>query len=82
MRYLTMVRLSHAAGQLASSRFSLDEIAVMAGYASDASLSKAFKREYGQAPGAYRANARRPPSISAVKTSPAAASAKASRLTS
>lgn len=64
MRYLAKLRLTHAAGHLATGRLSLLEIAVMTGYASDAALSKAFKREFGQAPGAYRASARRPPTIS------------------
>jgi len=64
MRYLAKVRLSQAAGHLATGRLSLLEIAVRTGYASDAALSKAFKREFGQAPGAYPASARRPPAIS------------------
>jgi AraC-like DNA-binding protein len=63
IRYLTKVRLSHAAGQLATGRLSMYEIARETGYQSDATLSRAFKREFGQAPGAYRERARRTPVI-------------------
>jgi transcriptional regulator GlxA family with amidase domain len=42
---------------------SIQEIARLTGYQNDAALSKAFKREFGQAPGAYRDRARRPPVI-------------------
>jgi len=54
IRYLAKVRLGHAAGYLATSDLSLEAIAVRTGYASNASLSKAFKREFGVSPGAYR----------------------------
>jgi AraC-like DNA-binding protein len=64
MRYLAKVRLSHAAGYLATSNLSLYEIARLTGYENDASLSRAFRREFGQAPGAYRNSSRRPPAIS------------------
>jgi AraC-like DNA-binding protein len=63
MRYLARVRLGHAAGYLATSRLSLYEIARRTGYDNDAAFSKAFKREFGQPPGAYRASARKPPAI-------------------
>jgi AraC-like DNA-binding protein len=63
MRYLTKLRLSRAAGYLAAGYLSIQEIAVLAGYQNDATLSKAFKREFGQAPGAYRNRARQPPVI-------------------
>lgn len=66
MRYLTKLRLSRAAGYLATGRLSIQEIAALAGYQSDAALSKAFKREFGEAPGAYRQRARRPPVIEIV----------------
>jgi AraC-like DNA-binding protein/mannose-6-phosphate isomerase-like protein (cupin superfamily) len=63
MRYLTKLRLSQAAAYLATGHLSIQEIAGLAGYQSDATLSKAFKREFGQAPGAYRDRARQPPVI-------------------
>jgi AraC-like DNA-binding protein len=55
MRYLTKVRLGQAAGHLTTSDLSLEAIARRTGYATNASLSKAFKREFGISPGAYRA---------------------------
>jgi AraC-like DNA-binding protein len=63
MRYLRKLRLSQAAGYLATGHLSIQEIAGLTGYQNDATLSKAFKREFGQAPGAYRDRARRPPVI-------------------
>ena len=63
MRYVTKARLSLAAGYLATSRISIYEIAVLAGYNDEASLSKAFRREFGQPPGEYRSASRRPPPI-------------------
>jgi AraC-like DNA-binding protein len=63
MRYLTKVRLTQAAGYLAKGHLSIQEIAALTGYQNDATLSKAFKREFGQPPGAYRDRARRPPEI-------------------
>jgi AraC-like DNA-binding protein len=64
MRYLTKLRLSQAAGHLATGRLSIYEIARLTGYDNDASLSRAFKREFGVPPGAYRETARRAPAIS------------------
>jgi AraC-like DNA-binding protein len=60
MRYLTQTRLTQAAGYLATSDRTLQEIAKLCGYDTDAALSKAFKREYGMSPGEYRTS-RRPP---------------------
>jgi AraC-like DNA-binding protein len=54
MRHLTKVRLGQAAGYLATTNLSLDAIARRTGYGNNAALSKAFKREFGVAPGAYR----------------------------
>jgi AraC-like DNA-binding protein len=54
MRYLAKVRLSQAAGYLRTADLSLDTIANRTGYGNNASLSKAFKRELGISPGAYR----------------------------
>jgi transcriptional regulator GlxA family with amidase domain len=44
-----------AAGHLTTSDLSLEAIARRTGYATNASLSKAFKREFGISPGGYRA---------------------------
>jgi AraC-like DNA-binding protein len=54
IRYLAKVRLGRAAGYLGTAGLSLDAIAVRTGYGNNASLSKAFKREFGVSPGAYR----------------------------
>jgi AraC-like DNA-binding protein len=54
MRYLAKVRLSQAAGYLRTADLSIDTIAMRTGYGNNASLSKAFKRELGISPGAYR----------------------------
>ncbi len=54
MRHLARVRLSMAAGHLATSGDSIDQIARLVGYDNQASLSKAFKREFGISPGQYR----------------------------
>jgi AraC-like DNA-binding protein len=54
MRYLTRYRLARAADYLRTSSESLFGIALQTGYASDVSLSKAFKRYFGMAPGDYR----------------------------
>lgn len=63
MHYLTRIRVGQAAGYLATTRLSLSEIAHLTGYGSDAALSKAFRREVGQTPGAYRADSSHPPAI-------------------
>ena len=63
MRYLTRSRLTQAAGYLATSDRTLDDIARRCGYDSGAALSKAFKREHAMTPGAYRAAASRQPVI-------------------
>lgn len=57
MRHLARVRLSMAAGHLATTNASIHQIARLAGYDSEASLSKAFKREFGIPPGRYRTRA-------------------------
>jgi AraC-like DNA-binding protein len=54
MSYLTRVRLGYAAGYLSATDKTVREIARMVGYESEASLSKAFRREFGRAPGEYR----------------------------
>lgn len=54
MRYLARIRLGQAAGYLATTGLSVEAIARRTGYGTSASLSKAFKREFGTAPGQYR----------------------------
>jgi AraC-like DNA-binding protein len=54
MRHLAMIRLGQAAGYLTTTRLSVEAIARRTGYGTDASLSKAFKREFGVSPGQYR----------------------------
>ena len=54
MSYLTRVRLGYAAGYLSATDKTVREIARMVGYESEASLSKAFGRAFGRAPGEYR----------------------------
>jgi AraC-like DNA-binding protein len=54
MRHLAKVRLGQAAGYLTTASLSIEAIAARTGYASSASLSKAFKREFGVSPGLYR----------------------------
>ena len=50
MRFLAERRLVVARGLLDTSSMSLDQIAGEVGYASGFSLSKAFKRQYGESP--------------------------------
>jgi AraC-like DNA-binding protein len=54
LRYLTRWRLTKAAAELRSGTGKLTEIARLVGYDSEVALSKAFKRTFGVAPGAYR----------------------------
>lgn len=54
MRFLADYRLARAADFLRSTPATLFEIAHDTGYESEASLSRAFRRAFGVAPGAYR----------------------------
>ena len=63
MHYLTRVRLAYAAGLLATTRHSHYEIAHLTGYATEAALAKAFKRERGETLGAHRGAARGTPRV-------------------
>ncbi|MFG3498758.1 AraC family transcriptional regulator [Streptomyces sp. NPDC047928] len=54
MTYLTRWRMTTAARLLRESDVPLSEIAARTGYSSEYAFAKAFKREYGQAPGGYR----------------------------
>jgi len=65
IQHLAKVRLSQAAAYLTTTDLTLDAIAVRTGYASNASLSKAFKRHFGVSPGSYRETNRGPVSEAA-----------------
>ncbi|MFF7813635.1 AraC family transcriptional regulator [Streptomyces sp. NPDC007945] len=54
MTYLTRWRMTTAARLLRESDAPLSEVAARTGYGSEYAFAKAFKREYGQAPGGYR----------------------------
>ncbi|MFE3324964.1 cupin domain-containing protein [Streptomyces sp. NPDC059176] len=58
MAYLTRWRMTTAAQLLRESEAPLTTVAARTGYGSEYALAKAFKREYGQAPGGYRRQAR------------------------
>lgn len=57
LAYLTRWRMVKAGHLLRRDGLSLGEVAAKVGYESEAAFSKAFKREMGQAPGAWRAAA-------------------------
>ncbi|HJZ74489.1 MAG TPA: AraC family transcriptional regulator [Vicinamibacterales bacterium] len=52
--YLTRCRMNKATGLLASSHVPLAQIAARVGYESEASFARAFKRDIGMSPAAYR----------------------------
>ena len=54
MRHLAKIRLGQAAWYLTTTSLSVEAIARRTGYGTGASLSKAFKREFGTSPGQYR----------------------------
>ena len=54
MRHLAKIRLGQAAGYLTTTSLSVEAIARRTGYGTNASLSKAFKRELGSSPGHFR----------------------------
>lgn len=58
MQYLTRWRMQIASGMLRETNGKLIEIALACGYESEAAFSRAFKREVGAAPGAWRARRR------------------------
>jgi len=60
MRYVGRVRLARAATLLRAQAAPLKEVAAAVGYDSEVTLSKAFKRQYGMAPGVYRHTDRSP----------------------
>jgi len=60
MRHLTRYRMARAAEYLRGTQAGIREIARLTGYDSEVSVTKAFRRQFGVAPGAYRkANAAR-----------------------
>ena len=54
MTYLARLRLGHAAGYLSTTDKTVQQIARMVGYDNESSLSKAFRRAFGLAPGEFR----------------------------
>ncbi|MGE5176375.1 MAG: AraC family transcriptional regulator [Hyphomicrobiales bacterium] len=54
MQYLTRWRMQLAAGMLRDTAAKVVEVALEVGYESEAAFSRAFKREVGMAPGAWR----------------------------
>ena len=54
LRYLTELRMALAASLLESADASLAEVALRVGYTSEFAFSRAFKRQYGVAPGVFR----------------------------
>ena len=55
MSYVRRTRLATAATLLQRTNLTLGDVARRSGYASEASLSRAFRRSFGVSPGAYRA---------------------------
>jgi AraC-like DNA-binding protein len=58
LNYLKRWRMQLTAALLRNDDYALQKIAAHVGYESDAALSKAFKQEFGTAPGAYRQRVR------------------------
>ncbi|MEV0442417.1 AraC family transcriptional regulator [Streptomyces spectabilis] len=58
MAYVTRWRMTTAAQLLRESQVPLTTVAARTGYGSEYAFAKAFKREYGQAPGGYRRRSR------------------------
>ncbi len=76
MRSLTHYRMVRAAEYLRATRAGIREIARLTGYDSEVSVTKAFRRQYGTSPGAYRrSNATAPTAMSADTTAGRAGSA-------
>ena len=61
MQYLTQWRMQLAAGLLRDTTAKVIDVALRIGYDSEAAFSRAFKREVGVAPGAWRRGRRGPP---------------------
>jgi AraC family transcriptional regulator, alkane utilization regulator len=69
MQYITRVRLTKAAALLRTHSPTLVEVAISVGYDSEVAFSKAFKRYFGIAPGAYRQGRRKPIGVGTSKNS-------------
>ena len=54
MQYLTYWRMQLAAQRLRESREAIAQIGYAVGYESEAAFSRAFKREFGDSPAAWR----------------------------
>lgn len=54
MQYLTEWRMHKARALLETSRSSMGDIAEQCGYQSESSFSRAFKKQFGRSPGAFR----------------------------
>jgi AraC-like DNA-binding protein len=54
MQHLTRYRMTRAAEYLRDTKVGIREIARLTGYDSEVSISKAFRRQFGVAPGVYR----------------------------
>jgi AraC family transcriptional regulator len=57
-RYLTRLRLHHAAGLLRNTRLSVQQIAMTCGYTSASRFAAAFRQQYGLTPAGYRRQGR------------------------
>jgi AraC-like DNA-binding protein len=68
MHYLTRWRTSLAASRLRESNVSIIRVATEVGYESEAAFNRAFKREFGLPPAAWRKQARRTATLSAPHT--------------
>jgi AraC-like DNA-binding protein len=54
MRYVTLLRMRHAAALLASDSYSVEDVARQVGYENAFAFSTAFKRLMGDSPTGYR----------------------------
>lgn len=70
MQYLTRLRLCLAARALRGGREAIARVALRSGYDSEAAFNRAFKREYGLPPAAWRKAALRPSGRTATPAAP------------
>jgi transcriptional regulator GlxA family with amidase domain len=69
MQHLTRYRMARAAEYLRGTDAGVREIAHLVGYDSEVSVTKAFRRQFGTSPGAYRRAAGSSPSqVAATET--------------
>jgi len=74
MQNLTRYRMARAAEYLRATRAGIREIARLTGYDSEVSVTKAFRRQYGTTPGAYRRSRAVAPSAVGAETTAAVVS--------